>query len=333
MVTRVAAWLTLVALITRFIPARAALGKLLLLRRRLLLTRRLDAAECAAQFLNLTFVGELLAFGHFDEFKHLVQLIHHAFEGFGDVRGVFDRLTDGRRFGRTKIGGLHPRLGTLRFRAAFGLARAQWLFTRTFGAFGTFRLRRGRMFLRIFRVRIFQRLGLVRGEFCRFFRVRRAEAAFVFRLVIFRRRMIHRLGGRGSGFNGFGRGRKVFGSRREVLGRARARAAATASATAATAGDGTAGSGRRIQIGMFVRHKISVRMAAGRVKAIAKCSLLDEQRDGSTEAVEKIFVADRPDFTVAEKTGNARRSEMRLQQFRIVAGATKQIFTSAIAAE
>ena len=46
----------------------------------LIAARRLDAAEGAAEFLNLTFVGELLAFGDLDEFEHFVELINHLLE-------------------------------------------------------------------------------------------------------------------------------------------------------------------------------------------------------------------------------------------------------------
>jgi len=100
--------------VARFIPARRPA------RRRQLAPRRLDAAERAAEFVNFALIGELLAFGDFDEFEHFVKLVDHLLERLGDFRGVGDGLADGGSFRRTKIGRLDPRLRTQRFRAALG---------------------------------------------------------------------------------------------------------------------------------------------------------------------------------------------------------------------
>jgi hypothetical protein len=89
-----AAWLarfTRIALLARFVAAVAG---------------RLNATERAAELVNLTFVGELLAFGEFDEFQNLVQLIRHLLERLGNLRGEFDGLADGGNVGGPEIGGL-----------------------------------------------------------------------------------------------------------------------------------------------------------------------------------------------------------------------------------
>jgi len=99
---------------TRLIPAWIAL----LLLRRGFAPRRLDAAQGAAKFFDLALIGELLSFGDLDEFQHFVEMINHLLERLGNLRGVLDGLGDGRGFGGTKIGGLDPRLGALRFRPA-----------------------------------------------------------------------------------------------------------------------------------------------------------------------------------------------------------------------
>ncbi len=51
--------------------------------------------------------------------------------------------------------------------------------------------------------------------------------------------------------------------------------------------------------------------------------LLHKQRQRGRKTVEKILVADGTDLAVAKKSGDARRAEMRLHQFRIVAGPAK----------
>jgi hypothetical protein len=75
---------------------------------------RLDATERAAELVNLTFVGELLAFGEFDEFQNLVQLIRHLLERLGNLRGEFDGLADGGNVGGAEIGGLDVRWSWIR---------------------------------------------------------------------------------------------------------------------------------------------------------------------------------------------------------------------------
>jgi len=87
-------------------------------RRRQFAARRLDAAKRAAKFINLALVGQFLALGDLDQFKHFVEMIDHLLERLGDFRGVRNGLADGRGFGRTKIGGLDPRLWAQRFGAA-----------------------------------------------------------------------------------------------------------------------------------------------------------------------------------------------------------------------
>jgi hypothetical protein len=76
--------------------------------RRLLLALRLDAAERAAQFLDLAFVGDLLALGDFNEFEDLVHLVVQFFQRIGDEQGVLDGLADRRGSGGTEIGGFYP---------------------------------------------------------------------------------------------------------------------------------------------------------------------------------------------------------------------------------
>lgn len=161
-----------------------------------------------------------------------------------------------------------------------------------------------------------RRFVAVRGKISGRFGVRLAEAALGFRLVGFRVFVMFRgLGGNGGWFNRFGGGRNFFGAGCTGLVGHRTRAATTtATATAPAIGGGTARRGR-IQIGLFVRHKFYERMAVGRVKAMRIALLFDEQCERGGEAVQKIFVADGADFTVAKKSGDARRTEMRLHQF------------------
>ncbi len=292
-----------------FVPTRAA--RRLRLRR----TLRLDAAEGAAQFINLAFVSDFLAFGDFDEFEHFVQLIVQFFQRVGDEGSVRDGLVDGGFLGGSEIGGLDPLAladGDARrwLRRAFIAARfaakipalvpAQFA-RRRFGCGRNF----GGGFMR--------RFVAVRGKISGRFGVRLAEAALGFRLVVFRVFvMFRRLRGRGGWFNHFRGGRNFFGVGRTGLFVHRTRtAAATATATASAIGGGTA-RGRRVQIGLFVRHKFYERMAAGRVKAMRIALLFDEQRQRGRETVEKIFVADGTNLAVTKKSGDARRAEMRL---------------------
>ena len=99
----------------RLVPARTAVG-----RRQGLMTRRLDAAQRAAEFVNLAFIGQLLALGKFHEFQDFVQLINRVLERFGDLGGVQDGLMDGRNIGGTEISGFDPRFGAGGFGTAFG---------------------------------------------------------------------------------------------------------------------------------------------------------------------------------------------------------------------
>jgi hypothetical protein len=105
----------------------------------LLAAGRLDAAQRAAQFVNLAFVGQLLTFGNLNEFEHFVELVNHLLERRGDFCGVFNGLADGRGFGGAEIGGLDPRLGARRFRAAFGPAFFRATLARRFGSVIRFR--------------------------------------------------------------------------------------------------------------------------------------------------------------------------------------------------
>jgi hypothetical protein len=184
-----------------FVAARAA-------RRRRHLARRLDAAERAAEFVNLALIRELLAFGDFDEFKHLVKLVNHLLERPGDLRGVGDGLADGRGFGGAEISGPDPWFRTRRLALRFGAA----LFRAAVALFHAQRFRPccGRGFFGVFGVSC-GRLGFMRGKFGGRFRVRLAKTAglgLVFRFV-----RLQRHGGRGGGFNGFGSGRNFFASR------------------------------------------------------------------------------------------------------------------------
>lgn len=184
-----------------FITARAA-GRLLLLRR-LFAARRLDAAERAPQFVNLAFIGKLLAFGDLDEFKHFVQMVNHLLERRGHFCGVLDSLTDGRGFSGAEIGGLDPRFGPLRFRAAFGPAifrvTPARLVTRRFGCVGRFY--RSRCFRCRFGIVGFHGFRFVGSKISRHIRMRLAEItsgfSFLFRVV----GVIHRLVGRGVGIS------------------------------------------------------------------------------------------------------------------------------------
>jgi hypothetical protein len=217
----------------RFVMARAA-------RRRRLLARRLDAAERAAQLLDLTLVGELLALGDLDEFKHLVKLVNHLLERFGNLGGVRDGLVDGRGFGGTKIGGFDPRLGPRRFRAAFlplvagrkfaglrGRRANSGRFGR--GFFGRHRLFNCGGFRRFLEMLFGMRLAEIAGGVAFRFRAVGVDGGFI-RRFRFRRGKVRRdFGGDGGSFCGRG-----------------ARAAATTSATATAASGGAARGGGQV---------------------------------------------------------------------------------------
>lgn len=95
----------------RFVVARVAES--------LRLARRLDAAERAAEFVNLAFVGELLPLGDLDQFQHFVEMINHLLEAVGNFRGVLDRLADGRGIGGSEIRKTRPRRSGFRCRRTF----------------------------------------------------------------------------------------------------------------------------------------------------------------------------------------------------------------------
>jgi hypothetical protein len=54
-----------------------------------------ELAQGAAEIFDLAFVGEFLAFGHFNEFQDFFHLIHGAFEHFDDGHHFINRLMDG----------------------------------------------------------------------------------------------------------------------------------------------------------------------------------------------------------------------------------------------
>ena len=77
-------------------PAIRSAVTILLLRRRLLLkTWRLDATQRPAQFFDLAFVRQFLAFGEFHQLKDLIELIHRMLQRFRDLRRVQHGLMDG----------------------------------------------------------------------------------------------------------------------------------------------------------------------------------------------------------------------------------------------
>ena len=294
----------------RLVMARAAHGQLV--------ARRLDAAERAAEFLNLALVGELLALGEFDEFEDFVQLVNRVFERLGDFRGVRDGLADGRGFRRTKIGGFDPRLGALRFRALrFGPtlvpAVARGKFSRLCGG-RTNSFRFGRSFSG--RRGFFGRRG-----FTGFFGMRFAKIAGG---VGFRFRALGVNGGFSSRFRHRERGRNFLNGSGGSFSGGGARAVATTTAAATAASSGTARSGGQVQIGLFVRHKFSREDGGFACKCNGELVLLfHKQRQGGGVSVQKIFFTDRTNFTVAEKTGQAGQVEMFLHQRGVVTGAAK----------
>ncbi len=97
--------------------------------RLLLEARRLDAAERAAEFFNLAFVGQFLALGKLDQFKNFVQLVNRVLERLGNFRGMGHSLADGRSLRRAKICRLDP---GFRLRAAVLWASRAFLAVRTF---------------------------------------------------------------------------------------------------------------------------------------------------------------------------------------------------------
>ena len=235
----VAPLILLAIIATGFIPARLIPAQIAGRQRWLLLAAgRLDTAERAAKFFDLSFVGELLALGDLDELKHFVELVNHLLERLGNFGGVRDGFADGRGFGGAKIGGLGPLTLRRRFRPAvarrFGSAR--WL--RRVGSF------RGGF-------------GLVRGKFGRRFRVRFAKIAGGIGLVFGVFGVLRCFGGRRDGINRFRCGRNFFGASYAGLGNYGTRTTAPAAPATAPAiiPGGTTRRGR-IQVGLFVWHKI-----------------------------------------------------------------------------
>jgi hypothetical protein len=247
--TRFVAALVLVAIIsTGFVTARLVTAWVTRRRLWLLLfaTRRLDAAERAAKFFNLPFVGQLLAFGDFDEFQNFVEMINHLLERLGNFRGVFHGLGDSRGFGRTKISGLHPRLGALRLGATLLTAVIGTTIAKLFAR----RLGRARRFGFVM-LDVFVMFRFVRSKICRCFGMRNAETTGGIGLMLRMIDMVAMIGGfnRWCGrFHGFRSRRNLLsGGRFAGLGRgARATAATTSTPTTATAVAGVTGSGGRV---------------------------------------------------------------------------------------
>jgi hypothetical protein len=233
---------------TRLIPARIAL-------RWLHLARRLDAAERSAKFINLAFISQLLTLGEFHEFKDLVQLVDCVLELLGDFGRVQNGLMDGRRRSGTKIGGLHPLAGTLRFRPAFRRTAARHFPWKVAGHFA-FRCGGGH-FLGGLGGGRFPGFALLGGKVGGHFGVRLAITAGVLHLGGFGR--LGRLAGVFvAGLAGFRRIGDVIRRHRRFFTRwPRAAAAAAAATTTTAAVDGTSRGSGRLQIGIFVRHRYS----------------------------------------------------------------------------
>jgi hypothetical protein len=218
----------------RFLTARTT--------RRRLVTRRLDAAERAAEFVNLALVGDFLALGKLHEFENRVKLINGVFERLGNLGGVRDSLADGRGFRRAKIGGFDPWLRARRFRAAvFGpLGRFRAAFAFRF----RLRFRRGRNFRGWFSGRVRNRLGhWLTGRIRNFFRWRNVAGFFGMRLAEVAGGVGFGLGFRDGGVNGgfFHR----FRRRGNFLGGGNGRFSGGGTRTAATAAaPATAAAGR-----------------------------------------------------------------------------------------
>ncbi|MDR3458434.1 MAG: hypothetical protein P4N60_13365 [Verrucomicrobiae bacterium] len=100
----VAAWFVTPRLIAPWIALRL-----------LHLPGRLDAAEGAAELINLAFIGQLLALGEFNQLQDLIQLVDRVLERLGDFGRLQHRLMDGGSGGGPEIGGLHPLTRALRF--------------------------------------------------------------------------------------------------------------------------------------------------------------------------------------------------------------------------
>ena len=54
-----------------------------------------ELPQCAAEIFKFAFVGELLAFGNFDEFQHFFHLIYGALEDIYNGHHLINRLMDG----------------------------------------------------------------------------------------------------------------------------------------------------------------------------------------------------------------------------------------------
>ena len=231
--------------LARFVTARRTRRQRFAAGWRQFAARRLDAAERAAQLVNLALVGELLALGDLDEFQHFVELVNHLLERLGNLGGVRDGLADGRGFGGAEIGGFDPRLGAQRFRAAVRPAFAGKFALRFAWRPG---FRRGKIFGGRFRHRRFRRIGFMRGKISGRLRVRLAEIAGGIGLVMFR--VFGGFRWWRVWFNRFRRGRNFFGAGRAGFGDHGTRAAATAATATATAVAAGTGCRRgRFQIG------------------------------------------------------------------------------------
>jgi hypothetical protein len=267
------------------------LGVVRLVMRRLLLALRLDAAERAAQFLDLAFIGDFLPLGNFNELEDFVHLVVQFFQRIGDEQSVFDSLADRRGRSGPEIGRLGPltlsgrNAGWRRLCRTLGAAVFATLFTALFAAFLTtrftrlFRGRRRRDFsCRSFGdgfrlVRFSGRRDFVRAEALGGFGMRFTETSRCLGLVLVMIRMRDGCGGFnrfsrragascriGGGFERFRRLGNVFGGGRFGSGRSGARTT-TAAATTAAAAAALGGSTRRIQIRLFVRHKIPLKIS------------------------------------------------------------------------
>jgi hypothetical protein len=245
--------------------------------RRLHLPGRLDAAERTAKFIDLAFIGELLTLSQFNEFQNLIQLVDRVLQRLGDLGRMQNCLVDGGSCCRPEISRLHPLLGTLRLRPAFRrtvslrlrlllrLMPILWLLSMLRGfplwCGGMFfgRLRHGWLpgFRFIFRS----------GKISRFLGMRLAKTTGVFSLRGFG--SFGRLTGGNTRFRGVGHVFTGSGRGGLVCRRTRATGAATATTTATAAIGGASRGCGRLQIGLFVWHRFSVRMTvpAGKSKA------------------------------------------------------------------
>ena len=228
------------------------------MRRRL--TLRLNAAQRAAQLFEFTLIGDFLTLGNLDEFQNFVHLIVQFLQRRGDEHRVFNSLRDGGRLGGAKVRGLDPlaladRNARRRLRRTFVAPLiaavivplfAAWL-ARAFGCSLDNRfwlVRRGGR-------RVFMRVETF-GGFRMWFAKTASRFGVVFRVRRFGR--FQRRGGFAAGFNGLRRGRNYF---RRRFFRCRARTAAAAATTSATTAAIAVGATWRIQIGLFVWHKLS----------------------------------------------------------------------------